>query len=121
MGRWTSRSFLKYGRLNGWISEQQLLFLMCCVIVVIVGIVSINPKKKKLENNVHFYMARNKNGDLYLYLNKPVRSGSCFYTNFCGGLISSEQNFKNFYLKVGDFNDLKWEDDPVEVFLNLNN
>ena len=67
-------------------------------------------------------MARDKNSDLYLYLSKPVRSGSWFYPDqkFCGGLIASEQNFKNFYLKVEDFKYLKWDDEPVEVFLNLN-
>ena len=72
-------------------SEQQLLFLMRGVLVVIAGIASIitfivfcveNTKKKKLENNVHFYVARDKYGDLYLYLNKPVRSGSCFIPTF---------------------------------------
>ena len=102
---------------------------MCGVIVVIAGIASIitfiifcveNTKKKKLENNVHFYVARDKNGDLYLYLSEPVRSGSCFYPNFCGGLIASEPNFKNFDLKVEDFKNIKWDDGPVEVFLKLN-
>ena len=112
------------------ISEQTLLFLMCCIIIIISGIVSIitfivfrieNAKKKKLENNVYFYVARDKNDTLYIYLSKPVRSGSCFYPKFCGGLIASEPNFKNFDLEVEDFKDLKWEDDPVEVFINLNN
>lgn len=111
------------------ISEQTLLFLMCCVIIVIAGIVSIitfivfcvkNAKKKKFENNVHFYVARDKNGDLYLYLSKPVRSGSCFYPKFCGGLIASEPNFKNFDLEVKNFKDINWDDGPVEVFLKLN-
>ena len=111
------------------ISEQTLLFLMCCIIIIIAGIVSIitfiifcveNTKKKKSENNVHFYVARDKNGDLYLYLSKPVRSGFCFYPDFCGRLIASEPNFKNFDLKVEDFKDLKREDESVEVFLNLN-
>lgn len=112
------------------INEQQLLFLMCCVIIIIAGMVSIitfivfcveNAKKNKLGNNVHFYTARDKNGDLYLYLGKPVRSGSCFYPDFCGGLIASEPNFRNFNLKVENFKDLKWDDQPVEVFLHLNN
>ena len=111
------------------ISEQTLLFLMCCVIIVIEVAVSLftfiifcdeNAKKKKLENNVHFYVARDKYGDIYLYLSKPVRSGSCFYPNFCGGLIASEPNFKNFDLKVEDFKDITWDDGPVEVFLKLN-
>ena len=110
------------------ISEQTLLFLMCYFIIVIAGIVSIiifivfcvkNAKKKKLENNVHFYVARDKNDTLYLYLSKPVKSGSCFYPKFCGGLITSEPNFKNFDLEVEDFKYLKWDDEPVEVFLNL--
>lgn len=109
-------------------SEQTLLFLMCCVIVIIACIVSAftfiifcveRTKKKKLENNVHFYVARDKNDTLYLYLSKPVKSGSCFYPKFCGGLIASEPNFKNFDLEVEDFKDLKWDDEPVEVFLNL--
>ena len=73
----------------------------------------------KLKNNVHFYVARDKNGTLYLYLGKPVRSGSCFYPKFCGGLIASEPNFKNFDLGVEDFKYLKWDDEPIEVFLNL--
>ena len=99
------------------------------VIIIIMGAVSLftfiifcveNTKKKKLENNVHFYVARDKNGDLYLYLSEPVRSGSCFYPNFCGGLIASEPNFKNFDLKVEDFKNIKWDDGLVEVFLKLN-
>ena len=102
---------------------------MCGVIIIITGAVSLftfiifcveNTKKKKLENNVHFYVARDKNGDLYLYLSEPVRSGSCFYPNFCGGLIASEPNFKNFDLKVEDFKNIKWDDELVEVFLKLN-
>ena len=74
----------------------------------------------KLKNNVHFYVARDKYGDIYLYLSKPVRSGSCFYPDFCGGLIASEPNFKNFDLKVENFKDITWDDGPVEVFLKLN-
>lgn len=110
------------------ISEQQLLFLMCCFIIVILVIVSAfnfiifcieMAKKKKTENNVHFYVARDKDGSLYLYLSKPVKSGSCFYPKFCGGLIASEPNFKNFDLEVDDFKYLKWDDEPVEVFLNM--
>ena len=102
---------------------------MCRVIIIITRAVSLftfiifcgeRTKKKKLENNVYFYVARDKYGDLYLYLSKPVRSCSCFYPNFCGGLIASEPNFKNFDLKVEDFKDLKWDDSPVEVFLKLN-
>lgn len=65
-------------------------------------------------------MARDKDGDLYLYLSEPVRSGSCFYPNFCGGLIASEPNFKNFDLKVADFKNIKLDDGPVEVLLKLN-
>lgn len=83
------------------------------VIIIITGAVSLfteNTKKKKLENNVHFYVARDKNGDLYLYLSEPVRSGSYFYPDFCGRLIASEPNFKNFDLKVEDFKNIKLDE-----------
>ena len=76
--------------------------------------------KTKPKNNVHFYVARDKYGGIYLYLSKPVRSGSCFYPDFCGALIASEPNFKNFDLEVEDFKDITWDDGPVEVFLKLN-
>ena len=83
------------------------------VIIVYIGFY-IKPKPK---NNVHFYVARDKNGRLFLYLSKPFRRGDEFFSNEHGNIMLHD--LKNFGLNPDDFKDLKWEDEPVEVFLNL--
>lgn len=76
-------------------------------------------RDSKPINNVHFYVARDKNSTMYLYLNKPVRHSYRFCSSIYGQVITSEQYFENFNLKTENFKSLKWEDEPVEVFLNL--
>lgn len=83
------------------------------VIIVYIGFY-IKPKPK---NNVHFYVARDKNGRLFLYLSKPFRRGDEFFSNERGNIML--RDLKCFGLNPDDFKDLKWEDEPVEVFLNL--
>ena len=36
-----------------------------------------------------------------------------------GRIITSEIDFSNYGLDVKDYANLKWEDEPVEVFLDL--
>lgn len=78
-------------------------------------------KVQEPMNKVHFYVARDKNGDLWLYLGKPERRSFNFLNSrgACLNFISNEYHFKEFGLKPDDFKDLKWEDEPIEVFLNL--
>ena len=70
-------------------------------------------KFSKKRNRVHFYVARDMDGGLYLYRGKPFRGD----TNFYGYILSF--NFKSFGLNENDYKDLKWEDEPVEVFVNM--
>lgn len=74
---------------------------------------------KKPKNKVRFYVARDKNSDIYLYLGKPIRCYSNF-VNLYGALgnFVNEYDFKDFGLNPDDFKNLKWEDEPVEVFIN---
>ena len=74
---------------------------------------NVISKFSKKRNRVKFYVARNKNGSLYLYRGKPSRGDYNFY-----GYIFSF-NLKCFGLNENDYKDLKWEDEPVEVFLNM--
>ena len=78
---------------------------------------SVKPK-----NKVHFYVARDKCGSLYLYLGKPERRDSCFIS-LCGtclcALMIGDRHFEKFCINPDDFKNLKWEDEPVEVFLNI--
>ena len=70
------------------------------------------------KNKVHFYVARDEDGLLWLYLGKPVRKDKIFECNKHGKIITSRY-FGDFGLNINDYKDLKWEDEPVEVFLNL--
>ena len=73
----------------------------------------------KPKNNVHFYVAKDYKGNLFLYLVKPIRLSAMFIPSPSGCVIESEKNFSKYRLNPDNFNDLKWEDEPVEVFLNL--
>lgn len=101
--------------------------LICCFITFILGamfmlatlaIASMN-KVKEPRNNVHFYVARDKDGGLYLYLGKPVRMTEDFTHCNGGKTLKRAKGFLNYGLNENDYKDLKWEDEPVEVFINM--
>ena len=73
--------------------------------------------QNKPRNRVHFYVARNKNGGLWLYLGKPLRGDTEFYTSY--KVVCLDNDLSRFGLKYEDFDSLKWEDEPIEVFLNM--
>lgn len=89
------------------------LIMLCAI-----GVVS-NCKEEEPRNKVKFFIARDKNGILWLYLGKPVRCGEYFYSNNHGCVAANRASIENLGLKVDDYKGLKWEDEPVEVFLNL--
>ena len=76
---------------------------------------SVKPK-----NNVHFYVARDKSGELWLYIGKPYRGINVFCSNLDNNVLSlTNKNFNSFGLNEDDYANLKWEDEPVEVFVNM--
>ena len=77
-------------------------------------------KDKEPMNNVHFYVARDMDGVLCLYISKPFRDHIQFHPNIRNGVIVlNRYNYKKFGLNEDDYANLKWEDEPVEVFINL--
>ena len=74
---------------------------------------------KSSKNKVHFYVARDEDNSLWLYLGKPTRLEQKFMPTSHGRIIRSEKYFSNYGLDVNDYDNLKWEDEAVEVFLNL--
>ena len=78
-------------------------------------------KDKEPMNNVHFYVARDKNKSLWLYLGKPIRRNSIFSVAYgtYGSCVINKCFFKDFGLNENDFDNLKWEDEPVEVFIKM--
>lgn len=79
-----------------------------------------NTSSKKI-NRVHFYVARDKDGIIYLYIGKPKRRYGCFLGSYRERSVAiiDEDDFKMFGLNENDYKELKWEDEPVEVFLNM--
>ena len=72
------------------------------------------------KNNVHFYVARDKNGELFLYLSKPFRGINQFQPCQNGCIITNcDDDLSNFGLNKYDYANLKFEDEPVEVFINM--
>ena len=70
-------------------------------------------------NNVHFYVARDQDGKLFLYMRKPLRTSDMFISSRFGSFINEGKFFSEYGLNCDDFKDLKWEDEPVEVFINM--
>ena len=74
------------------------------------------PKNtQEQKNKVHFYVARDKDGTLWLYMGRPYRGKH----EFEGVICLNGNYFENCNLNRNDFDNLKWEDEPVEVFIKM--
>ena len=82
----------------------------------------VKSKFSKKRNRVHFYVAKDMDGNLWLYMGKPNRGINEFEpasNEYC--VVLTDNNFEVFGLNENDYKDLKWEDEPVEVFVNMEN
>ena len=80
----------------------------------------VKSTSSKKINRVHFYVAKDMDGNLWLYMGKPNRGVNEFEpasNEYC--VILTDNNFEVFGLNENDYKDLKWEDEPVEVFVNM--
>ena len=100
---------------------MNILLVFPGFIIAFIIILCYECKIKRTEpmNKVHFYVARDKSGCLYLYLGKPKRVDFSFIPCKDGYCFVDIRNFRKYGLNPYDFKDLKWEDEPVEVFLNM--
>ena len=100
-----------------------MIILLISIVFVLVVIIVPYYKFKTLKpkNKVHFYVARDKNGALWLYIGKPIREGVIFISclEIGGRTIGHDVVFKLYDLNKNDYKNLKWEDEPVEVFVNM--
>ena len=79
----------------------------------------VNSTSSKKRNRVHFYVARDKNGLLFLYIGKPIRAALGFIPNSNGRIIALEGDFSKYGLDANDYANLKCGDEPLEVFVNM--
>ena len=99
------------------------MYILDLIFIAVIGtlvgfLIGMSGKPK---NKVHFYVARDKNGKLWLYMGKPIRCDDAFIADLSKGNSLTDINFRCFGLDEKDYVNLKWEDEPVEVFLNLEN
>ena len=88
------------------------------VLMLVVLAIASMGKDDEPRNNVHFYVARDNNGELFLYTGKPFRGIDRLHPHKNGCIVTSDNYFFNFGLNKDDYSNLKWEDKPVEVFVN---
>ncbi len=96
-------------------------FIIVASIIICAILIIDHQKYEEPQNKVRFYVARDKDKTLWLYLGNPIREeeNESFAPNKHGRVISHSSRFENFGLNLNDYKDLKWENKPVEVFLNL--
>ena len=82
------------------------------------GIVSVCKDREPL-NKVHFYVTRDINKEFTLWLGKPHLIEGFWFPTEKAYMIITSNNMTAFGLNMDDFENLKWNDKPVEVFLNL--
>lgn len=96
-----------------------LIFPGFIIAFVIVFYYECRIRRTELMNKVHFYVARDMNGRLYIYLGKPYRGEAEFCGSVDENIFVLASNFKSFGLNEKDYEYLKWGDEPVEVFINM--
>lgn len=94
-----------------FIIVAMFMFTTLCIAVIC--------KYKEPKNKVHFYVARDKNGELWLYIGKPNRYRSTFANPLSSLFTLPCNTFDCFGLNEKDYANIKWEDDPIEVFINM--
>ena len=96
-----------------------LLFTGFIIAFVIVFYYERKIRRTEPRNKVHFYVTREKNGTLWLYMGKPIKKEHFYVICNYGIIIASVDRFSGYGLDKNDYANLKWEDEPVEVFVNM--
>lgn len=107
--------------------EVIIMSVLATIIGICTGMYGVKQLNKKTPtiraSQAHFYVARDKYDKvLYLYLGKPIKGIDRFHACHNGCIVTcanSCANLSDFGLDPKDFENLKFEDGPVEVFLDL--
>ena len=94
-------------------------FIIGALLMLVALAIAAMGKDDVPRNNVHFYVARDMDGELWLYMGKPVRGDAEFYSDEPYNYVEFSGSIELFGLNENDYANLKWEDEPVEVFLNM--
>ena len=98
-----------------------IFIILYGVVTFVMCYMALSKRKIKPKNNVHFYVARDKDSMLYLYIGKPTRYNNMFLASVHEGvaILGCNSDLEWYGLNESDYDYLSWEDEPVEVFLNM--
>lgn len=85
--------------------------------VLAIMVMLVYEFKFRKVNKIHFYVTRDKNGELCLWINKPYRGLEMWINVNNSFVLAINDDFKLFNLNVEDYNNLTFEDDPLEIYL----
>lgn len=106
------------------IFEAIIISVLATIIGIWVGMYGVKQLNRKTPttraSRAQFYVARDKyNNLLYLYFGKPIKGIDRFHACYNGCIVACTDHLSDFGLSPKDFENLKFEDEPVEVFLEL--
>lgn len=99
---------------------MNILLIFPGFILAIITIVIYEIKIREPRNKVHFYVTRDKGGRLLMWLGKPKKDARGFWGTtgaeicLCGG-----HSLINYNLNANDYVYLTHEDEPLEVYINM--
>lgn len=98
-----------------------IAFILGAIVMFVMFCIGYTAKQEEPANKVHFYVAREHDGALRLYMGKPIRCEGIFVS--CRGkggrCLGRDSGLRMYGLNENDYKDLKWEDEPLEVFVNM--
>ena len=98
-----------------------IAFILGAIVMFVMFCMGYTAKQEEPANKVHFYVAREHDGALRLYMGKPIRCEGIFLS--CrekgGRCLGRDGDLAMFGLNENDYEYLKWEDEPLEVCVNM--
>lgn len=96
-----------------------IMFILGAIVMFMTICIGYAAKQEEPVNRVHFFVARDKNGELYLWFRKPYRSIERWVNIDHNWIVACSFEFNHYGLNYKDYDNLKWEDEPLEVFVNM--
>ena len=98
-----------------------IAFILGAIVMFVMFCIGYTAKQEEPVNKVHFYVARDKDGTLRLYMGRPIRRDSAFVSCWKEGgkCIGLDSDLGMYGLNENDYKDLKWEDEPLELFVTM--
>ena len=98
-----------------------IAFILGAIVMFVMFCICHAAKQEEPVNKVRFYVARDTDGALRLYMGKPIRRESAFVSCWKEGgkCMGLDSDLRIYGLNENDYKDLKWEDEPLEVFVTM--